>query len=659
LPEIGVAEPLVIYNRLAEWLRTLPPQAKIMVTIAADLVLLNLVVLVSYMLRISAFTLPPGDRYAAYFIAPVLSVICAYAVGIYQSAARNYSHTIERRLALSQFLAIALWSLWLVLAGTAGFARSVVFIYGLLALGAMIIIRRLAAAFFALTPSELRRLQTTPVIIYGAGREGMAIAEAVRRRGQLKPVAFLDTDQTLVGRTVQGLGVYTTDNLPDILERFSPREVILAKPGLARTHRRTLVDQLLQHGLPVKIAPDLDDIIGGQVSVGEIRPINVEDLLGRDPVPPDRALMERAVKDQVVMVTGAGGSIGSELVRQSAQFGPRKLVLVDHSEFALFEIHREMEAHVARHAAGSPELVPVLADIQGRATMAKVISEHGVDVVFHAAAYKHVRMVQDNALSGIRNNVLGTKACAEAALECGVKRFILISTDKAVRPTSVMGASKRLAEMVVQALSATKGNGTIFSIVRFGNVLGSTGSVVPLFSEQIANGGPVTVTHPDVTRYFMLISEAAQLVVQSSAMATGGDVFVLDMGEPIRVMQLAETMIELAGFSQKSGDNPDGDIDIIFTGLKEGEKLYEELEIGSDLTPTGNPRIMRAREFFLPMEELQSRANTLFSAAPAHDLKQLQRQLFALAALGSDNEEGQGATILPLRPAARSKPRES
>jgi FlaA1/EpsC-like NDP-sugar epimerase len=640
-------------SRLAEWLRTLPPQAKILVTIAADFVLLSGVVSLAYMLRISAPKLPPSDLHAAYYIAPVLSVVCTYAVGIYQSAARNYSHTIERRLAISQALTMVLWSLWLLLAGTTGFARSVVIIYGICALGAMIVIRRLAAVFFALTPAELRRLQTMPVVIYGAGREGMALAEAIRRRGLMKPVAFLDTDQTLVDRTVQGLGVHSVENLDAVIDRFQPHEVILAKPGLARSQRRLLVEQLVQKGVPLKIAPDVDDIMGGQVSVGEIRPINVEDLLGRDPVPPDRNLMERAVKDQVVMVTGAGGSIGAEIVRQTAQYGPRKLILVDHSEFALFEIHREMETLAQRQGQAAPALVPILADIQNKIKIVKLLSEQSVDVIFHAAAYKHVRMVQENALTGIQNNVLGTQACAEAALECGVKRFILISTDKAVRPTSVMGASKRLAEMIVQALSASKGCGTVFSIVRFGNVLGSTGSVVPLFREQIAEGGPVTVTHPEVTRYFMLISEAAQLVVQASAMATGGDVFVLDMGEPIRITQMAETMIELAGFSRKSKENPDGEIEIVFTGLKEGEKLFEELEIGSNLTPTGNPRIMRAREFFLPRDELHKRASAIFSASVSHDIGHLQPLLFSLAALGSDSDENQDDKIVPLRTIAR------
>jgi FlaA1/EpsC-like NDP-sugar epimerase len=632
---------LTTLRKLTSWMGSMQPLTKVGIMILADFLLLSTLVLVAYAMRVSALQMPTLQKLPLYLLAPVLSIACALGFGIYQTAARTYSQNIEKKIALSQLAAVGLWSLSLIFAGTEGFARSVLLIYGLLAFVGLIVSRRMAAVLFTYYPSDVRRPDPTPILIYGAGQEGAALADSVARRKKFKPVAFIDTDYTLVGRKVHGLHVFTTENVQDAVDRYKPKEVVIAKPGLTRSHRRTLVDMFIEHGLPVKVAPGLDDIMDGQVTIDEFRPIRIEDLLGRDPVPPDTGLMKSAVKDLVVMITGAGGSIGAELVRQTAQFSPRKLVLVDNSEFALFEIHREIEAQFARRTEATsnpPVMVPVLADVQSKPDISHIMAEHRVDVVFHAAAYKHVRMVQENVVAGIRNNVLGTFVCAEAAIENGVKRFILISTDKAVRPTSVMGASKRVAEMAVQALADKAGHKTIFSLVRFGNVLGSTGSVVPLFREQILAGGPISVTHPDVTRYFMLIPEAAQLVIQSSAMATGGDVFVLDMGEPIRIQQLAETMIELAGLTRKTPENPEGDIEIVFSGLKDGEKLYEELEIGEDLTPTGNPRIMRAREFYLPLADLRKRADTVLSATPDLEPQRVQAQLFALALMGGKSE---------------------
>jgi FlaA1/EpsC-like NDP-sugar epimerase len=575
---------------------------KIFLVLCADYAVLNATVLIAYMLRLSAFEFPPADKKFIYLVAPTLSVIAAYAFGVYDIAARNYSQTIEKKLAVSQVVATSSWAFLLVFFGTAGFARSVVIIYSGLAVVAMIVLRRLAAMVFNAKTSQAISKLRVPIVIYGAGREGMILADSLQRNGRYRPVAFLDTDYTLVDRVVSGLKVFPMEKLQSVMERFSPTEAIVAKPELTRANRRVLVEMLIDQGLSVKTAPGLDEIIDGQVKIRDIRPIRVEDLLGRDPVPPDQLLMDKAVKNQVVMVTGAGGSIGSELVRQAAQFSAQKIILVENNEFALFEIHRELEAK--KEKSPGLELVPVLYDVKDKQHLAEIMRIHRVDVVFHAAAYKHVRMVQENAFSGICNNVFGTKAVAEAALENKVKRFILISTDKAVRPTSIMGASKRVAEMVVQALAAEKNHDTIFSMVRFGNVLGSTGSVVPLFREQIAAGGPVTVTHPDVTRYFMLIPEAAQLVMQAGAMAEGGEVFVLDMGEPIKIVQLAETMIELAGLTRKTEDNSEGDIEVVFSGLKDGEKLYEELQIGNDISTTIHPRIMKSRELMLELGKL-------------------------------------------------------
>lgn len=607
-------------------LKELPRQTKVAIVALADYLVLNVAVFASYALRLSSFELPDQDRIYLYVSAPLISVACAFPLGIYWSVVRSYSNLLEKRILTSQLLAAGVWITVVFAAGTPGFARSTVLIYLLLAVGSMILLRKFAALVFGAGAEPQRHRVLTPALIYGAGQEGQLVLDAMRRNHVYRPVAFVDTDYTLVGRTIAGLKVFSPEELPDVMESKQPREVIVARSDLSRSSRRMLVDHLLAQGLVVKMMPRPDEFVDGQVKLGELRPIKVEDLLGRDPVPPDRILMEKIVKGQVVMVTGAGGSIGSELVRQVFAYGPRKLVLVDSSEFALFEIHRSIEAQVLAHRNQDCVLVPVLADIRDKDLMSSAIAAQSVDIVFHAAAYKHVRMVQENVAAGIDNNVFGTKAVVEAAIENGVRRFVMISTDKAVRPTSVMGASKRVAEMVIQALASGSAKSTVLAMVRFGNVLGSTGSVVPLFREQIAAGGPVRVTDPDVTRYFMLIPEAAQLVIQAGAMSEGGDVFVLDMGEPVRILNLANTMIELAGLSPKTADNPDGDIEIHFSGLRDGEKLYEELQIGRDVTYTSHPRIMRSREIFLDTKTLDrhlAELKSLMEDAPEMAAKKL------------------------------------
>ena len=599
---------------LASFLQGLPSQGKVAIIALADFLVLNLAVFLAYALRLSALEFPDSERIVLYLVAPVLSVASAFPFGIYWSASRNYSNILEQRILTSQVIAAAGWITLVFFVGTPGFARSVVLIYLLLAVALMILLRKAAALIFGAGTNPVRQRPMVPALIYGAGHEGQTVLEAMRRNRTYRPVAFVDTDYTLIGRTIAGLKVYSPEDLPAVMERRQPREVIVARSDLGRSSRRLLVDHLLSQGLTVKMAPPPGEFVDGELKLTELRAIKVEDLLGRDPVPPDRFLMEKVIKDQVVMVTGAGGSIGSELVRQAMVYQPRKLVLIDNSEFALFEIHRAIEAQLKSHEGATCSAVPMLADIRDKSRMSAIMREHGVDIVFHAAAYKHVRMVQENAAAGIENNIFGTKAVAEAAMDNKVKRFVMISTDKAVRPTSIMGASKRVAEMVVQALAAEMPQ-TIFAMVRFGNVLGSTGSVVPLFREQIAAGGPVNVTHPDVTRFFMLIPEAAQLVIQAAAMAEGGEVFVLDMGESVKIMQLARSMIELAGLTVKNEENPDGDIAIRITGLKDGEKLYEELQIGTDIQPTHHPRITRSREFSLPLQELDAQMRGIFPAA--------------------------------------------
>jgi FlaA1/EpsC-like NDP-sugar epimerase len=612
-----------------EFLRSRNLFTKVFALSVADFAILFISIACAYVLRTSKFSLPEANVLPLYLVAPFLSIAAAYSLRIYEASMRNYSTMVERRILLSQSFVPIAWILIILIVGAHGFARSTIIIYAALSVMGMILMRRCVAWLLnGAIHTHKQRRNRVPVLIYGAGREGLMLAEGMRRQGQYEPMAYLDNDTTLVGRQIADLKVLSDANIKSIVQRLRPQEVIVAKAGLSRSKRRELVEEFRELGLTVKTVPDIDDIIEGNVNIREIRPVKVEDLLGRDSVPPVVALMEKAIKGQVVLVTGAGGSIGSELVRQASQNGPVKLILVESSEFALFEIHREMEKRLHGHAL---ILIPLLADVQDKKRMASIMEEHKVDVVFHAAAYKHVRMVQENPSAGIRNNVYGTQAVAEAALECGVRRFILISTDKAVRPTSIMGATKRAAELVIQALAAEKSHTTIFSMVRFGNVLGSTGSVVPLFREQIAAGGPVLVTHTDVTRYFMLIPEAAQLVIQAGAMAKGGEVFVLDMGEPIKIMTLAKTMIELAGLTIKSMTNPDGDIEIKISGLKDGEKLYEELQIGSDVFSTSHPRICQTREVYLRSPKLIGELNKLDHAIITRQQKEAARLVMSLA----------------------------
>jgi len=590
--------------KFSNQLKALSNENKIVIAVVADSLVLIGCVLVSYALRVSDFALPSTQALPRYLVAPALSVVAMALADIYRHSFRSFTGTVQWHLIVSQLVMVPAWAFVLLLMGMQDFARSVVIIYAVLAILSLDILRRFAALILGRSSLGMPPRQRIPLIIIGAGPEGLALADALDRQGSHSLTCFFDTDYTLVGRKVAGKPVLELENLENSMRTRKAQEALIAMPELSRAGRRKLVDRLLAMGLVVKTVPGLGHLLATNLDVDAIRPISVSDLLGRDPVPPDQKLMEKNITNKVVLISGSGGSIGSELVRQISNFAPRKVVLLDISEFALFEIHREME----RLWAGKvhkPEIVPLLADVKDADAMQHILASQGVQVVFHAAAYKHVRMVQENAEAGVRNNVWGTLTLAEAAIAAEVELFVLISTDKAVRPTSVMGASKRVAEMCIQALAARPGKKPIFTMVRFGNVLGSTGSVVPLFKEQIERGGPVTVTHPDVTRYFMLIPEAAQLVIQAAAMAEGGEVFVLDMGEPIKITQLAKTMVEIAGRSLRTPQNPEGDIQIRFTGLRDGEKLYEELQIGHDISATGHPRIMKSREQFLKWGELQ------------------------------------------------------
>ncbi len=483
------------------------------------------------------------------------------------------------------------------------------------------LLRQLLAIQAVQADPQAARLRR-PSVVYGAGEAGSRLIDALRFDPQWNLVAVIDDDPSLWmwSRRLQGLPIAPAEQLPQLIRRHGLQAVLLAIPSASRLRRRELVNELRELGLEVLTIPSLQEIASGHVRVADLRRVAIEDLLGRDPSTADPVLLRAAVTGKTVMISGGGGSIGSELARQVLVLAPRRLILLDHSEYALYAIERELRLRLS----GDPslpqglELITVLADVADQARMERLCRREEIEVIFHAAAYKHVPLVEANLASGLRNNVLGTQALLEAALATGVERFTLISTDKAVRPTNVMGASKRVCELLVQEAATRKSN-TICSMVRFGNVLGSSGSVVPLFREQIAAGGPVTVTHPDVIRYFMTIGEAVQLVLQASAIAKGGEVFLLDMGEPVAINDLARQMIELSGCSVRDEANPDGDIAIEYTGLRPGEKLYEELLVTPDDQPTCHPLIRQAREPAPERADLQGVVGLLLKAAASDE----------------------------------------
>jgi FlaA1/EpsC-like NDP-sugar epimerase len=453
-------------------------------------------------------------------------------------------------------------------------------------------------------------------LIYGAGDAGVQLVRTMSISSDYEAVCFIDDARALQGRIVAGLRVEPPSRLPYLVDRHHIEQIVVAIPSASAAVRRQLIESLERLGVPVKVLPTLTELVDDKVSLADIREITESDLLGREPVPCDQQLFARNLRGKSVLVTGAGGSIGSELCRQVLTQRPAKLVLLDHSEFALYTIEQEL-----RHAAQETELSTVLGSVLNEPLLLSVMQLHEIQTVYHAAAYKHVPIVEANVHQGVMNNVFGSAAVVRTARQCGVETCVLISTDKAVRPTNVMGASKRIAELVFQAAAASRGasSKTIFSMVRFGNVLGSSGSVVPLFKRQIKAGGPITITHPDITRYFMLIPEAAQLVIQAGAMARGGEVFVLDMGEPVRIADLARKMLHLMGLTERSEANPKGDIEICYVGLRPGEKLYEELLIGENVQPCDHPRIMRATERHIEPALLEKMLGALRSACERHD----------------------------------------
>ncbi len=469
--------------------------------------------------------------------------------------------------------------------------------------------------------------QREQVIVYGAGSSAAQLIPSLLGNDKYLPVALVDDDVSLHGTKVKGINVYSPEKIEGLIRKLGASRVLLAMPSASRRKRRQVLEFLSEHPVHVQTIPGINDIVTGKARVDDIKDVEVKELLGRDPVPPNDGLLRKSITGKSVMITGAGGSIGSELCRQILKLCPKRLVLVELAEPALYAIEKEL-AKIHSKLDCDCEIIPLLGSVHHENRLREVIRTFEVNTVYHAAAYKHVPIVEHNIFEGIHNNILGTLHTARAAVAGGAESFVLISTDKAVNPTNVMGATKRFAELILQALNS-EGHATKFSMVRFGNVLESSGSVVPLFKDQIRNGGPVTVTHRDIIRYFMTIPEAAQLVIQAGSMARGGDVFVLDMGKPVKILDLAHRMINLMGLSVRDSENPDGDIEVQFVGLRPAEKLYEELLIGSNVTGTEHPRIMRADEDFLPMDVLSSHLQNISQASKVLDFDKAREILLS------------------------------
>ena len=495
--------------------------------------------------------------------------------------------------------------------------------------GSRILIRALVAKY--------RFSSKSPVIIYGAGSAGRQLVTSVRQGTEYRVVAFVDDDTTKHGSKIEGVVVYAAKDIEKIIKIENVKKILLALPSISRSKRRHIIQSLEKYSCKIQTIPGMSDVIEGQFDVEQVSEIAVEDLLGRDPVSPKKLLMQADIKEKVVMVTGAGGSIGAELCRQIVKNEPYKLILFELSEYALYSIEKELSLYCQENSL-RVQVVPLMGSVQRQNRLEAVMSAFKVETVYHAAAYKHVPLVEHNVVEGVRNNIFGTLYTARAAIKSNVETFVLVSTDKAVRPTNVMGTTKRMSELILQAL-ADEQSVTRFCMVRFGNVLGSSGSVVPLFRKQIKEGGPVTLTHQDITRYFMTIPEAAQLVIQAGAMGMGGDVFVLDMGEPVKIKDLARKMIHLSGYSVRDDVNPQGDIEIVCTGLRPGEKLYEELLIGDNVEGTTHERIMTAKEQKLCWNEIEIILNELDKAC--HDFDHLRiRQLLINAPTGFEPSDG-------------------
>jgi len=638
-------------NRLRTWLLKLPRHKKRLIQVVADVVLVFLALWMAFVVRLGIDEMinPVKMHLWLFLAAPVVAIPLFIRFGMYRAVMRYFGN--DALVAIIKAVSLSSLILGVVVYWYSNHQnvvpRSIIFNYWWLSLimvgGLRLIMRQyFLGDWFAAAqhvPFTSREDGLPRVAIYGAGAAGNQLVAALRMGRVMRPVAFIDDDTTISDRVISGLQVYKAKHIQRMIDVTGAQEVLLAIPSSSRGRRREILGFLEGFPLHVRSVPGFMDLASGRVKVDDIQEVDIADLLGRDSVPAQDELLEHCIKGQNVLVTGAGGSIGSELCRQILELKPMTLLLFEHSEFNLYSILSELEQRITRNSL-PVKLLPILGSVRDQAKLLDVMKTWRVDTVYHAAAYKHVPIVEHNIAEGVLNNVIGTLNTAQAALQAGASNFVLISTDKAVRPTNVMGSTKRLAELTLQALSrelapvlfgdksnVSRVNKTRFTMVRFGNVLGSSGSVIPLFHKQIKSGGPLTVTHPKITRYFMTIPEAAQLVIQAGSMGLGGDVFVLDMGEPVKIVELAEKMIHLSGLSVRSDKNPHGDIAIEFSGLRPGEKLYEELLIGDNVVATQHPMIMSANEDHLPWDTLKVKLTELLTAVEQDDYSRVRQLL--------------------------------
>ena len=649
-------------KHLAGRVIAIPRYAKQLLVISVDTFLCLLSVWASFYLRLGEFQAFSDVTSAPVLITSVASVTLAIPIfavsGLYRAIFRYNGMPAMMTMARAMLIYGIFFSAIFTFVGVKGVPRTIGLIQPIMAFLLVGASRAAARVWLGgLYQLEIKKFSLPQVLIYGAGSAGRQLASGMANSHEMRVLGFLDDDDRLHGQVLNGLQIYNPADLEEIASQKGVTDVLLAMPSASRERRNQIIGLLSKTKISVRTLPGLSDIASGKVTLSDVRELDIDDLLGREPVKPNGLLLNRNTHNKTVLVTGAGGSIGSELCWQVLKTQPRRLLLVEMSEFALYQIHQEIQSalELLEVSLGHDfEVVPLLASVCDEVRMHEIMDTWKPQTIYHAAAYKHVPLVEHNPAEGVRNNVWGTKVCAEAAVRNGVQNFVLISTDKAVRPTNIMGATKRLAEMVLQALNEAKpyadsptikvnnsatSTRTCFAMVRFGNVLGSSGSVVPLFREQIKNGGPITLTHPDITRYFMTIPEAAQLVIQAGAMGSGGDVFVLDMGKPVRIYDLASRIVKLSGLTLIDERNPHGDIEIKVTGLRPGEKLYEELLIGDNPKPTQHPRILKAQEKFMPWEQLQGELHSLNLALSVNDAPLIRNFLQKLVTGYQPSEE--------------------
>jgi len=611
--------------RLIKWFLSLSRVVKRLIMMFVDVLLIVTILTLSLSMRLGEWFWPQGDLVYLLFFAPLVAIPIFIKFGLYRAIVRYIGFKALWVIVQAVSLYALVWGVIVLLSGAQGVPRSVIlinWILGMLLIGGSRIIGRWWFSdkkSYSVNAFDKRK----NVLVYGAGSAGIQLATALTYSQELNPIAFIDDEPTLSNHQIMGLKVHSSNNLGELVASMKIEEVLLAIPSVSRNRRNEIINNLESYPVLVRTVPGVSELAQGKLKINDLNVVSINDLLGRDPVPPNQNYLRADITNKVVMITGAGGSIGSELCRQIIQLQPKKIVLFEQNEFSLYTIDQELIQKNLKI-----DIAPILGSVLDSKQVERVCKTFSVQTIYHAAAYKHVPMIELNNFSGIENNIFGTLSCAEAAVLSNVDTFVLISTDKAVRPTNIMGATKRFSEMILQALSKKYNDkATNFSMVRFGNVLDSSGSVIPLFKKQIKEGGPVTVTDPAIIRYFMTIPEAAQLVIQAGAMSKGGDVFVLDMGEPVKILNLAKKMIHLSGLNVKDSNNPNGDIEILFTGLRPGEKLYEELLIGDSVLETEHQLILRSNEEMLPWSDLKLILNKLKTSVDKQNLEGARQAL--------------------------------